>query len=336
MKKCLITFLIVLFLGGSIVLSEDKKKPVTLDDVKAWEEFSKAKLTELKVYKVPMPVLKKNVSIPLKKSSEKLEAEITELAEKLNLPRLNIFKWTSFGDSISVTIKGEDNFFMSCSLEPKTMKLNHIYFKLSKPPRDGLSKVNGRQFLKYASRLYIDAFGVEPLGEPQFYWGGDGMKLSQSESVFWWVKVEGVSLVKRSSVQIVKNKKDLWNITIGRGVNKKEVAAVKKIINKNSIKISHREAMAIALKNWKAIGSAPKGKKPINITSNCKQIYLNEAVGGNYVDFQKFWINPNYILSDKAIYAYEVIIQRNLFFVQVIVDLNNGSVIYMEQGKMGW
>jgi hypothetical protein len=102
----------------------------------------------------------------------------------------------------------------------------------------------------YATAIYSKVFGAPPRGELLVRWAG-----GTETELIWFDRWRGIGLPGKfaASVKIRDSAdKNTWDFFLERGLDADASAALMKGLDSLDFKVTPREAMAIAAKNWKA------------------------------------------------------------------------------------
>lgn len=159
-----------------------------------------------------------------------------------------------------------------------------VPFRLSimeREPGDWLPKVRDREsWERLASDLYRKAFGEAPFGDKAELW-----YLHPDQVEFHWRdRWQGLPLPPQydASVRISEySPTRKWSLTLERGLNAAAAASLQKGLSKLSFKVTPREAVAIAARNWQA--AWPDQSQDVSIEGVSFVLFGTANQGGEFI-----------------------------------------------------
>lgn len=322
-----------MILAGGLAVgasAAEERKAMTQAEVEGWEEYTKAPLTKL------VEVPKKKWEVPKKAPlGEDIllegEAKLRSLARRLELPVTQPLQRHEHHDGSVLYHRFPDRSYYSLWFQADGREVSSVrMFDL--PMFDELSSfVTPELFEGYARGFYLKAFGVAPGRDAAFRWDGVGIHRFGKESAIWGVSVEGVIMKNVASFSVTRDANEKWTVSCSKGPTRWEIEKMKERLRKQPVKVSYREAMAIAWKNWKAVRKDGYGVQEFAFHPVLRQLDKKElqpfGTASRMSGQQQAWVNPAVDRGNPDRVFYQVQLSAGLFAVDVLVDRGSGEVV---------
>jgi hypothetical protein len=271
---------------------------------------------------------------------ETISRKLQKLGKEYGVEVSGDLEWERSNHEISVHYRSTDGVFLSMNFDPAgDHQVTFAYLAKLRLAED--SAPTPERFESHAVEFHQRAFGF-PL--PADRAGDDRIRLERftgANTTHWQVIVNGAAMLREASIRAEQDPRNgSWTLSGSRGPTPSEVKAIEELLQKEPTKITEQEAMAIAWKNWKAVGKTLEDVFDYRIHCQLKEgspaeIEPWEALPAHHYD-AKAWKNAAAGSEPTDPVFYEVQIARNLSIASVLVDRINGKVIRIQQGRIGW
>jgi hypothetical protein len=335
---------IILLLTGSVMALAASERAETYlpEEVEKEAYYQKAPVSELiPVPEPPKPKPADDTGIP-EATRNFATGRIQAFAKYYGVQVTGPMEWGKTEKEIRVYYRSPDGPFIAMHFDPEEEQVTSAYISGLRFEEDATPPEAEERFESYAGEFHRRVFGFAPPAERE---AGHPIRVersTRSRDIRWSVIVNGATMLRQASVKAeLVPLNGRWTLSGSRGPSPSDVKAIEELLQKEPTRITEPEAVAIAWKHWKAVGTAPNDGTDYSIWCRLKEgaVEEREAWGGlSSLDREpKAWKNKATESGPADPVFHEVgISPQGLFRVNVLVDRTNGKVIRMNQCKMAW
>ena len=267
--------------------------------------------------------------------------KVRKLGREYSVDVSGDLKWESSDHETRVDYRSADGACIAMHFDQKGTQVTFAYLSGLRLTGEKIPSEAPERFERYAEEFHTRTFGFSHPAERET---DDRIRVTCSAEfpdVHWRVVVSGAAMLREASFRAVPDPQNgHWRIYGSPGPTASEIKANEELLQKEPTKISESEAVAIAWKNWKALGTALNGTADYQIHCQLKEGSAGETEPWEdlaALDYdKKAWRNTAAREGPPDPVFYEVQIRRHFATASVLVDRIDGKVIRINQGRMGW
>ncbi|MCW1923676.1 hypothetical protein OKA05_14010 [Luteolibacter arcticus] len=269
-------------------------------------------------------------------------ARIQALAKYYGVQITVPMEWGKTGEEIRVYYRSADGHFIAMHFDPDEKQVAGAHISGLRIEEDATPPEAEERFESYAADFHRRVFGFAPPAEREAAHPLRVERSTHTRQVRWSVIVNGATMIRQAYVKAELDPRDgRWTLSGSRGPSRSEVKSIEELLQKEPTRITEAEAVAIAWKHWKAVGTPPKDGTDYRIWCRLKEGAAEEREPwGGLSSFDreaKAWKNKATESGPMDPVFHEVGISLpGLFRVNALVDRIDGKVIRMNQRKMAW
>lgn len=337
--------IILLFAGSAVALAAGERVEPRIyhpEEVEKEAFYQKAPVSGLiAVPEPPEPKPAGNTGIP-EAVRAFATARIQAFAGDYGVQVTGPMEWGKTGEEIHVYYRSPDGHFIAMQFDPDGEQATSAFISGLRFEKDATPPEEEERFVSYAGEFHRHVFGFAPPAEREADHAIRVERSTHTRDIRWSVIVHGATLLRQASMKAERNAQDgRWTLSGSRGPSPSEVKAIEELLQKEPTRITEPEAVAIAWKHWKAVGTAPNDGADYSIWCRLKEGTAEERAPwgglGSFNREPKAWKNKAMESGPADPVFHEVeISSQGLFRVNVLVDRIDGGVIRMHQFKMTW
>jgi hypothetical protein len=336
--------IILLLMGGAMALAAGERvelRSYLPEEVEKEAFYLKAPVSELiAVPEPPKPKPADDTDIP-EAARDFAIRSIRAFAKDYGVQVTGPMEWGKTEKEVRVYYRSPDGHFVAMHFDPDEEQVTMAYISGLRLEDDATPPEAEERFESYTREFHQRVFGFAPPAERE---AGHPIRVERSthnRNVCWSINVHGATMLRQASVKAEPDPRNgRWTLSGSRGPSPSEVKAIEELLQKEPTRITEPEAVAIAWKHWKALGTEPEGARDFGISCRLKEGTAEERepweVLGPHDLEPKAWKNKAMESGPPDPVFYEVRISEGLFEVSVLVDRIDGKVIRMHQHKMRW